>query len=147
MPATNQELVRRFFDDAFNSQNMAACEAIMADQYVEHAVAPFGQSAPGQVNGPVHLRETVAWLRAQFPDLHMSIEAMIADADLVACRILSEGTNLGKLNGMVPPTGRHFAANQSHWFRVEGGKLAEHWATRDDLTSFLQLGLIQPPGR
>jgi predicted ester cyclase len=147
MPATNKELVRRFFDDAFNSQNMAACEAIMADPYVEHAIAPFGQAAPGRVNGPVHLRETVAWLRAQFPDLHMTIEAMIDDTDLVACRILSEGTNLGKLNGMVPPTGRRFAARQSHWFRVEGGQLAEHWATRDDLTSFLQLGLIQPPGR
>jgi hypothetical protein len=23
----------------------------------------------------------------------------------------------------------------------------EHWATRDDLTSMLQLGVIQPPGR
>jgi predicted ester cyclase len=75
----------------------------------------------------------------------MTIEAIIADADLVACRILSEGTNLGKLNSVVPPTGRRFAAHQSHWFRVEGGKLAEHWATRDDLPMLLQLGLIQPP--
>jgi hypothetical protein len=34
------------------------------------------------------------------------------------------------------------------WFRVEGGKLAEHWATtRKDLVAMLQLGVVQPPGR
>jgi hypothetical protein len=45
----------------------------------------------------------------------------------------------------VPPTGREFAAGQSHWFRIENGRLAEHWAVRDDLTAMLQLGVIKPP--
>jgi len=53
----------------------------------------------------------------------------------------------GPLNGVVPPTGKRFAARQSHWFRVENGKLAEHWATREDLVAMLQLGVVQPPGR
>ena len=30
---------------------------------------------------------------------------------------------------------------------VENGKLAEHWATREDLVAMLQLGVVQPPGR
>ena len=47
---------------------------------------------------------------------------------------------------MVPPTGKRFSARQSHWFRVEEGKLVEHWATREDLPTMLQLGIIQPPG-
>jgi predicted ester cyclase len=85
-------------------------------------------------------------LLAQFPDLHMTIEAMVAEGDTVAVRVLSEGTNLGPLNGMMPPTGRRFAARQSHWFRVADGKLAEHWATREDLVAMLQLGVLQPPG-
>ena len=46
---------------------------------------------------------------------------------------------------MVPPTGKRFVARQSHWFRVEGGRLAEHWAIRDDLVAMLQLGVVQPP--
>jgi hypothetical protein len=46
----------------------------------------------------------------------------------------------------VPPTGRRFAAHQTHWFRAAGGRLAEHWATRDDLTAMLQLGVIRRPG-
>ena len=87
------------------------------------------------------------WLLAQFPDLQMTVEAIVAEGDTVAARILSEGTNLGPLNGVMPPTGKQFSARQSHWFRVEDGKLAEHWATREDLPAMLQLGVLQPPGR
>jgi predicted ester cyclase len=60
---------------------------------------------------------------------------------------MSEGTNLGKLNGVLPPTGERFAARQSHWYRVEKGKLAEHWAIRDDLMTMLQLGVLNMPAR
>ena len=45
----------------------------------------------------------------------------------------------------MPPTGKWFSARQSHWFRVADGKLAEHWATREDLVAMLQLGLVRPP--
>jgi predicted ester cyclase len=120
---------------------------IAAPHYVEHAIAPFASEAPGAVEGPAHLRATAAWLRAQFPDLVMRTEAIAIDGDLVALRVTSTGTNLGPLNGVVPPTGRQFTASQSHWFRIADGRLAEHWATRDDLGAMLQLGVLQPPGR
>lgn len=77
----------------------------------------------------------------------MTVEAIVAEGDTVAVRILSEGTNLGAFNGVLPPTGKHFVARQSHWFRVADNKLAEHWATREDLPAMLQLGILQPPGR
>jgi len=143
----NRELVQRHFEEIFNRQNFAACEDIMAEEYIEHALAPFGQLEPGKVNGPQHARSTAEWLLAQFPDLHMTIEALIAQEDMVACRVFTEGTNLGKFNGVLPPTGKRFAARQSHWFRVDGNKLVEHWATREDLSVLVQLGIIQPPGR
>ncbi len=143
----NKDLVRRHFEEIFNQQNLAVCDEIMAEDYVEHGVAPFAQSAPGRVNGPQAMRGTAEWLLEQFPDLHMTIEAMIAEGDMVAVLILSEGTNLGALNDVVSPTGKRFTAHQSHWFRVVDNKLVEHWATREDLAVMLQLGIIQPPGR
>ena len=106
MSEANKELVRRHFEEIFNRQNFAVCDEIVAEDYVEHAVAPFGQSAPGRVNGPQATRQTVEWLLAQFPDMRMTIEAMVSEGDTVAVRVLSEGTNLGPLNGVVPPTGR-----------------------------------------
>ena len=146
MSEANKELVRRHFEEIFNRKNFAVCDEVMAEEYSEHAPAPFSESAPGRVNGPQAMRQTAEWLLAQFPDLHMTIEAMIAEGDTVAVRILSEGTNLGALNGVVPPTGKRFSARQSHWYRVQDGKLVEHWATREDLPAMLQLGIIQPPG-
>ena len=147
MSEANKELVRRHFEETFNRKNLAICDEIMAEDFVEHAAAPFAQTAPGRVNGPQAMCATAEWLLAQFPDLHMTIGAMIAEGDAVAVRILSEGTNLGALNGVVPPTGKRFMARQSHWFRVAENKLVEHWATREDLPAMLQLGIIQPPGR
>jgi predicted ester cyclase len=146
MSEVNKELVRRHFEEMWNGQDLAAGDELMAQDYLEHAVAPFGQAEPGRVNGPAAMRQTARWLLAQFPDLHMTIEEIVGEGDLVAVRVLSEGTNLGPLNEVVPPTGKRFAARQSHWFRVENGRLAEHWATREDLVAMLQLGVIQPPG-
>ena len=144
MPS-HKELARRWVD-VFNKRDFDACAAIAADTYVEHAIAPFGQAAPGSVNGPQHLRETAEWLLAQYPDFQMTIEALVAEDDIVALRVRSEGTNLGPLNGVMAPTGKTFTSGQSHWFRVERGKLAEHWATRDDLGVMLQLGVVPRPG-
>jgi len=142
----HKALVRRHFEEIFNRKDLDACDELMADEYVENAVAPFGTSAPGAVHGPRAMRATAEWLIAQFPDIHMTIEAIIAEDDLVACLVRSEGTNLGPLNGVIPPTGKRFVARQTHWFRIRGEELAEHWATREDLPAMLQLGVIEPPG-
>jgi predicted ester cyclase len=142
---THKALVHRFFDDLFTGGDLDCADDVAAAQYVEHAVAPFGAEAPGVVAGPEHLRNACTWLRAQFPDLHMTVEAIVEEGDLVAVRVLSRGTSLGALNGVLPPTGRRFTAAQSHWFRVEDGRLAEHWVTRDDLTTMIQLGVLTGP--
>jgi predicted ester cyclase len=145
VPERSKDLVRRWAA-MMSHQAPARWELIAGDAYVEHAVAPFGSTAPGQVRGPAHLHETASWLRAQFPDLEFTLEAVITEGDIVACRVLASGTNLGPFNGVMPPTGKRFEARQTHWFRVENDKLAEHWATREDLPAMLQLGVIHPPG-
>ena len=146
MEEVGKQLVRRLFAEVFTTQNLAAADEIMAEDYVEHAIAPFGREEPGRVHGPSHAREVVAWLTAQFPDLEMAIESLVADDGMVAVRVRSAGTNRGMLGGVAPPTHRRFVAQQSHWYRVADGRLCEHWATRDELSTMLQLGVIQPPG-
>jgi predicted ester cyclase len=145
MTKATKELVRRHFEEIWNDRDDSACDTLMAAEYVEHATAPFGTRAPGRVNGPLHMRSTRDWLLDQFPDLHMTVEALVSELDMVVARVVSEGTNTGKLNGVIPPTGKRFKARQTHWFRVQDGQLAEHWATRDDLTTMLQLGLVSKP--
>lgn len=146
MSEGNKEAVTRLFEEVFNRKNFDACDELVAGDYVEHAFAPFGDREPGHVNGPKHIRAVVEWLFAQFPDNQMNVEAIVSEGDIVAVRMLTEGTNLGKLGGVIPPTGNRFSSRQSHWFRVQDGKLAEHWAIRDDLTTMLQLGVVPRQG-
>lgn len=146
-PASQHQALVRDWVAMFNSGDLHDAERLAAPDFVEHAVAPFGLTEPGPVAGPTHLREAAEWLLAQFPDLTMKIEAIVAEGDLVAALVASTGTNCGPLNGVIPPTGKSFAARQTHWFRIRGGRLAEHWATRDDLTAMIQLGVVPPPAR
>ena len=145
MSSVEVDLVRRHFEQMWNKRNFAACTALMAESFVEHGAAPFASSGPGQVHGPTAMRETMEWILGQFPDLHFDVEALVAEGDLVAARVRATGSNLGRLNGFLPPSGKAFSYTQSHWFRIDDGKLAEHWAVRDDLTVMLQLGVVTPP--
>ncbi|MGH2466023.1 MAG: ester cyclase [Candidatus Limnocylindrales bacterium] len=142
----NEDLVRRWIA-MFNTHDLSEADRLAALDYVEHAIAVFGRAATGPTDGPRHLKDAASWLVAQFPDLDMQIEALVADDDTVGVLVTSTGTNLGPLNGVIPPTGRRFTARQSHWFRIRDGRLAEHWATRDDLSAMIQLGVVTPPGR
>ena len=145
MSRTSKELARRWVEQVWNERDYDVCDELIAEGFVEHAHAPFSDTAPGAVNGPIAMRASMDWLLRQFPDLRMTIEAMVADADLVAVRVSSEGTDLGRLNGVLPPSGRRFAARQTHWFRVLDDRIVEHWAVRDDLTTMLQLGVVGKP--
>ena len=64
------------------------------------------------------------------------------DEIIAAIRASAEG----ELEG-IAPTGKRVVAQQSHWFRVVDGKLAEHWAVRDDLSMLQQLGIMPDPGQ
>ena len=48
------------------------------------------------------------------------------------------------IGAVFPPTGRTLQVTQSHWFRMRDGRIAEHWANRDDQSMARQLGWIPP---
>ena len=80
-------------------------------------------------------------LRRAFPDLHFTIEELVAEGDTVAGRVTMSGTHLGPFQG-IPPTGRSFQQNHMHFVRFRDGKAIEHRAVRDDLGMMRQLGVI-----
>ena len=69
--------------------------------------------------------------------------AVFADGDWILAKARWSGTFAGPfpflgLDG-VEPTGRRFDVDHVHGFRFQDGKIAEHWAVRDDLTMHHQL--------
>ena len=78
-------------------------------------------------------------LRAAFPDLHYTIEDIIATADHVVARVRMQGTHLGPL-GSLQPTGRSIDVLQINIERFENGRIVEHWRVTDELALMRQLG-------
>jgi predicted ester cyclase len=66
---------------------------------------------------------------------------MIAEGDIVACRITFSGTYQGEVGG-IPPTDKRFSVEHVHWHRLVDGKLVERWAVRDDIGMMRQVGAI-----
>lgn len=64
------------------------------------------------------------------PDLHVSIEAQVANGDLFAASFVYEGTQTGPYLGFAP-TGKKLRFTSCDIFRVADGKIAEHWGMGD----------------
>ena len=60
---------------------------------------------------------------------------MVAEQDRVVARLTVRGTHQGSaipfLHG-IQPTGRSVVWTHHHTFRFVDGRIAEHWANRDD---------------
>jgi predicted ester cyclase len=80
----------------------------------------------------------------------MEIVDMVAEGDdvVVRCRVSGthRGTSTTRVNGGfllgVPPTGKHFVVQHIHWYKLQGGLIADHFTNRDDVGMARQLGLL-----
>ena len=106
--------------------------------------------------GPAAVYATASWLRTAFSDLTWTVHDVAHDRDLVVVHATMSGRQTGpfvayqpdaEVAVAFPPRGRTFAVTQTHWFRMRDGRVAEHWANRDDLGMGQQLGWNPPtPG-
>ncbi|MDP9356442.1 MAG: ester cyclase [Chloroflexota bacterium] len=131
----NKDLIRRVIDRAFNHGDLDIVAEVLADDYLDHAAGP---GAPRGLEG---FRGFVVAFRATLPDVVVTVEDLVAEGDRVALRVTWRGTQLGPL-GSVPATGLPVEFVGYHVYRVEDGKLTEHWGLQDDLGLLLQLGVI-----
>lgn len=75
-------------------------------------------------------------MRASFPDIHITIEALIAGGDMVTTRWLNHATFQAAFRG-PPPSGKPFSFNVIRIYHIAGGRIVEHRGLTD---LFQQLG-------
>ncbi len=133
----NKALVRRY-QEAHNSNNLAALDDIVAPNLISHSGIP---GLPGGLEGGkmVHMM-----FMSAFPDGHVTIEDLVAEGDKVVERFTFSGTNQGSFMG-APPTGKHITASGMSIFRIADGKIVEHWGENDTMGVMQQLGFIPAP--
>jgi steroid delta-isomerase-like uncharacterized protein len=120
----NKALVRRQFDELINKKNLRVIEQDMAPDFVDH------EAPPGFPPGPEGALRWIRMLHEMVPDLHVTIEDIIAEGDRVVVRNSWRGTHNGPFLG-IPPTGKQFVLKGMVMWRIAGGKLCERWATLD----------------
>ncbi len=79
-----------------------------------------------------------------FPDLRMTIDDMVAEADRVAWRLTVNGTHESEFRG-VPATGTEVTFAAQYIFRFRNGKIVERWTNFDRLGVMVQLGAVPAP--
>jgi steroid delta-isomerase-like uncharacterized protein len=136
----NKARVRRLYEEVFNQKNLAAIDDYFAPTVIDHSLPP---GAPGGIEG---VRQTIAMFLSAFPDLHLTVEDLIAEGDRVVARWTLRGTHQGASLGM-PPTGKQFTMPGISVVRLDGGKSAEQWVVHDQLGMLQQLGLVPVPAQ
>lgn len=141
----NKQTVHKLFDEVINTGQLDLCDRHLARDRVDHQ--DYGTPA-GSSNGHDGFQRTLGAFLEGFPDLHLTIDFIIADEDRLAAYVTTEGTHTGSFMG-VPPTGKRFSVKGTDIFAFnEAGLVSDHWGAFDTLGMMRQLGFMsaaQPP--
>jgi len=139
---TNRSIAEQF-NEAFNRGDIYAAASCFAEDCQNH----------GRKVGRDGVRTVLGEIKTNFPDARLTTLNSVVEGDWVVVRFTYSGTHRGTSRfpvdgGMlvgVQPTGRTFKVQHIHMYRVLDGKIAEHFASRDDVEMMRQLGLLPPP--
>ena len=135
-PEANKLLIRAYIEEMWNKHQPSAADRFVATDYVEHN--------PRLPQGLTGRKQFVAKVLAAFSDYHGEIQELVAEGDRVVARMKWTGTNDGPYEGR-PATGNKLVFSTSDFFRIENGKVAEHWDVVETLARAIALGLVPAP--
>ncbi|MDP8567498.1 ester cyclase [Methylophilus aquaticus] len=130
----NKQLLANFANEVFVKKELTHIDQYVHTDYIQHnPLVPQGASGFQQF--------FAEWFKA-VPDWHYQLEKVVAEGDDVWVYGVYSGTQHGDWLG-IPATGKHYSIHAVDIFRIESGKLAEHWDVMDAYGLFQQLGVIQ----
>jgi steroid delta-isomerase-like uncharacterized protein len=136
-PEALKELERRFFDEMLNRGNLAIADDLFSFDSADHA------GFPGQAPGRDGFKQAVVAMHKAFPDIHYTINDMVAEGERIATRWTLRGTHLGEFFG-IAATGNSVSVEGIHILRIVEGQIVECWEVWDQLSMLRQLGTVPP---
>jgi steroid delta-isomerase-like uncharacterized protein len=134
MSEANKQLARRWFEEVWNQKNEAAIDTMYSPECLNHGF-PDSDSA---LQGPEAFKVVYRNFRGAFPDLHVTVEDVIAEDDRVAIRWSVTMTHLGDHLGF-PVTGKTGKLSGSSFVIIRDGKMVEGWNQMDIMNLYQQL--------
>jgi len=113
MTDDNKQLIRRLYDEVLNVRALDDLGLYIADPELIETIK----------RGCLVLYES-------FPDLHSSIDEMVAEGDRVSVRATSTGSHDGEFMG-IPPTGRQISFEYAEIYGISDGRIRSYWCMPD----------------
>ncbi len=132
-PEKNKEVVRKLYQDFLNTGRLELLDQMIAQDYV----GPFG---PG---GPTAFAEPVQALLQGFPDIHWTIQDLVAEGDQVAVRWSWQGTHTKPFRG-IAPSHKQVTDSAIAIYQLKDNKIIRAWIQTDRLGFLQQIGVVSP---
>jgi steroid delta-isomerase-like uncharacterized protein len=129
----NRDLVRQYLE-IWNTGNLTNIEEIVSIDFIFHRVG-------GDLKGHEALRQYIMVFRTAFPDLHFTVEEVIAERDKAVTHWMMTGTHKGELMG-IAATDKQIKVTGTSITRIAGNKVIENSTFWDRLDLMQQLGVI-----
>jgi predicted ester cyclase len=132
MSEQNRALMHRWAE-MWNQGDPAVADEIFAAEWVGHTPGADDQ------RGVEAVKQRINELRGGFPDLHITIQGLIAERDMVVARIGFTGTHRGEFQ-RITATGRRVDDWGITIRRIRNGKMVEGWTVSNPAVMMRQLG-------
>ena len=136
----NKELLCRL-TECWNQGNLTLIEELIAPDFILHD--PHRPDVRSRENYQHWVTES----RSLFPDLHITVEDLVAEAGKVAVRWTFRGTNTGDFETPTPSpaTGKQVTVSGIDIYHFAGGKIVEEWFQEETMGMMQQLGFLPVP--
>ncbi len=136
----NKTIVNRFYQELWNERNLDVADEIFASHCLTHQLQS-GAEIVSAVRNPEAVKHHITEWLTGFPDLHFTVEQILAEGERVMTQSVMQGTHTGIWLG-IAPTGKHLSVRLSVIHRIINGKIVEDWVLVETLGFFQQLGLV-----
>ena len=131
----NKKIIREFtriFKNEHNPDGVA--HLFNTKSFTHHFRAPVAPGFEG-------FKQIGYMMNGAFPDVVVTEQDLIASQDKVVERSSAAGTHKGAMMG-EKPTNRHIQWTEIHIYRLQDGKIREHWVEMSMLELLQQVGVI-----
>ena len=124
----NKELARRIVREWNSVKGDVAKMRSLYDKYYAPGFI-YHDVAGGDTNRERTIQDMVTYLSA-FPDVHYSIDDILAERDKTVIRFTMQATHRGTYMG-IPATGKQIVVKGVEIDKIVGGKIVEAWGLDD----------------
>jgi steroid delta-isomerase-like uncharacterized protein len=128
----NARTALRFLELVCNADTGLAVEDVVHPDFVNHNMGLRGHDG---------FRELVRRVNTTFADVNQEPLDVIVEEDRVVARTRMTALHVGDFKG-IPPTHRTIEMGQVHIWRVEDGRVIEHWPQLDEAGAMRQMGAL-----